>query len=237
MLLQSLIQRVFAALFTGILRLFLGIMRILFRISDEEMAELKELSTCKDPPSAEGTVTLLVPIGAVPSSSLYAARNVLFETFIHAMEITAPIPVPSEAYNERRRQYNALKLIRAVEECMQPDTFRAVGIIDGDIYFPGTNFVFGGRVPGSRTAVIGLKRLYPPRWVEEREGKQLLSQRVAAVAVSQISSSLGLGLCENPGCARGFTNTLNDLDHKTARLCPDCAAKVSEWLKPATMAV
>lgn len=36
---------------------------------------------------------------------------------------------------------------------------------------------------------------------------------------------------------RNFTNSLGDLDRKTARLCPDCAAKVSYWLRPAMIPV
>jgi archaemetzincin len=236
MLLRCLLQRVFGWLFAVVLRLFLGIARILGRVSDQDIADLKEMNAAQDPPPADGAVTLLVPIGQVPLSVLYAARDVLFESFVHTVEVVEPIPIPEEeAYNKRRRQYNVCRLAKAVEGYIRPDTFRAIGIVDADVYFPGLNFVFGSRVPGSRAIVIGLKRLRPPEWVsqwgEDEEWKELIKRRVGVLVVSQIASSLGLGACESPGCARMAVNSLPELDRKSATLCPTCAAQISEWLK------
>lgn len=236
MLFRSLLQRAFGWLFAAVLRLFVGIARILGRISDQDIADLKEMNAAQDPPPTDGAVTLLVPIGQVPLSVLYAVRDVLFESFVHTVEVVEPIPIPEEeAYNNRRRQYNVCRLAKVVGEYIRPDTFRAIGIVDADLYFPGLNFVFASRVPGSRVIVIGLKRLRPPEWVsrwgEDGEWKELMKRRVGILVVSQIASSLGLGACENLGCARMAVNSLPELDRKSAILCPTCAAQISEWLK------
>ncbi len=209
--------------------------RFFSRLSAEEWTEVQAIQGGSGLPPAGGETTVLVPLGSVPLSALYTARNILFDTFVHDVLVVEPVSVPAGAYNDRRRQYRAYHLIKALEEKIQPDTFRVIGLIDADIYIPGTHFIFGTGMQGSRAIVISLPRLAPPAGASLAGRNSRFAGRLSALVISQVSAGLGLGPCATATCARAFTNSLADLDGKTAHLCPACAARIAPWLKPAAL--
>jgi|GEM_PF-1390144 len=200
----------------------------------QDAADMKQLKAhSRQPAPTDGYVTLLVPIGAIPVTASLAAAEALKATFIHEVALGGPMDPPPETYRADRQQYRAVPLLTALQQYARPGIFRVIGLIDADIYLPGTNFVFGTQFPGSRAILLGLRRLHGPQPLNEPGGgSQELRRRVAATVVSQVSASLGLGPCRNAGCARAPSNSLADTDRKTAQLCPSCAAQIAAWLKP-----
>jgi len=202
-------------------------------MDDEDQADLQRMrSQLGSPSSTEGHVTLIVPIGVVHPVVVQAALEALETTFVHPVEVMMPIDLPSSAFNVRRGQYRAARLLDMLSYFVTPDVFRVVGLVDEDIYQAGTNFVFGTQWPGSKLIILGTRRFFTRSSVPGEAMEDVLRRRVGATLISQIGASLGLKMCSSPGCARNPSNSLIDTDQKTARLCPDCAAQIAAWLKP-----
>jgi predicted Zn-dependent protease len=200
----------------------------LMEMDEQDVVDAQRLKMARQAPT-DGNTTLIVPIGQVPSLALDTAIDTLLATFNHSVQIEPRIPIPGEAFNQRRKQYRAVHILERLEHCILPDTFRVIGLIDEDIYGPGTNQVLGLHLPGSRAIVLGVHRLMFPSPQEYKPAEA--HQRIASLLVSQVSGSLGLPVCKNRACARSVPTTLVDSEQRSAQLCPDCAAQLKGWLR------
>lgn len=129
--------------------------------------------------------------------------------------IVPSIPSPPEAYNARRRQWDAARLIRWVVECHRDPTALNVALHPGDLYVPGFNFVFGLAEPAYETCIVGLARLQSPdpeRW----------HHRVLTEVLHELGHLMGLEHCATRSCAMFFSNTIRETDAKGPAFCPKC---------------
>ncbi|MHC1611491.1 MAG: zinc-dependent metalloprotease family protein [Candidatus Methanospirareceae archaeon] len=114
-----------------------------------------------------------------------------------------------DAYNEKRMQYNASKLLiylnKSTAEARSADL--RLWIISDDLYVPGMNFVFGVADPG-KAAVLSTHRL---------DSLDLIKKE----AIHEIGHVLGLQHCTND-CVMQFSNSLYEAKAKPATLCERC---------------
>ncbi|MCS7311861.1 MAG: archaemetzincin family Zn-dependent metalloprotease [Acidobacteria bacterium] len=131
------------------------------------------------------------------------------------VRIVPAVPSPPEAYNVRRRQWDAARLIRWIVDHHRDRTALNVALHPGDLYVPGFNFVFGLAEPACETCIIGLARLQssdPERW----------HHRVLTEVLHEIGHLMGLEHCATPSCVMFFSNTIRETDAKGPAFCPKC---------------
>jgi len=145
---------------------------------------------------------------AVPS--VKEALNTVF-----GMETAEVLPMDaaevSDAFNVKRRQYNASKLlhflIQSTSEARSTEQFLALWILSEDIYVEGMNFVFGV-AHTDKAAVLSIYRL---------ESLDLITKE----AIHELGHVFGLQHCTNE-CVMQFSNSLAEAKEKPATLCERC---------------
>lgn len=115
------------------------------------------------------------------------------------------------AYNAKRLQYNASKLLNYLINIMSRvgsnEDVVSLWIIRDDLYVAGMNFVFGVAHPGN-AAVLSTHRL---------DSLDLINKE----AIHEIGHVFGLQHCTNE-CVMQFSNSVNEAKAKPATLCERC---------------
>ena len=171
-------------------------------------------------PKAKRLHVEVVPLGPVDGVAVsVVAANI--QTFIGLpVDVVPPWPEPAYAIIPVRGQYNALPILKALATGIGADT-RRLGLFGGDLCLPILTYVFGEAQVNGRAAVISLRRLRQSR-DGQRVPSSLLLERLAKVAVHEMSHVLGLKHCRTPNCLMSFSLGLDQLDALTLRFCPDC---------------
>lgn len=166
-----------------------------------------------------------MPIGEVDRNTLDFLVRAVRETC--PAEQGGSIAVPGNAYNARRRQYNATRILKALERRKPVRDEILLGVIDHDLYVPELNFVFGEADMLAHIAVIGLARLRQDFYGFEPDPGLFLA-RAAKEAIHELGHVKGLGHCPGPRCIMHFSNSLEDTDMKEAKFCSRCSNKLIE---------
>jgi archaemetzincin len=163
-------------------------------------------------PLAPAEPVVVVPMDGPPASEIVQLVVDLRREEVHAT-LADTVALPGSAYDRARGQFRAERLLAAAREL---DGRRVLGVTARDIYAKDLNFAFGVADSPGRAAVISLFRLHL--------GADGVVFRARAVkeAVHELGHTLGLGHCENPKCVMHFSNSLEDTDRKTSRLCEAC---------------
>ena len=129
------------------------------------------------------------------------------------------IPVPEDAYNSKRNQYQARAFLRLLGAY---GADRMLGVTDRDLYMTGLRFVFGQAEVSGRTAVISMNRL---RWGANGD---VFLERCVKEAVHELGHTFGLGHCDDPSCVMHFSVSLDDTDRKGRDFCEQCGERIDD---------
>lgn len=141
------------------------------------------------------------------------------------------MPIPQEAYNSRRRQYNSTKILMKIRDYAQDlDVDRVLGVADEDLYASGLNFVFGEAECPGRVAVISFCRLRP-EFYGEASDRRLFVERCIKEAVHEVGHTLRLSHCRDSSCVMFFSNSISDTDRKGVSFCDRCFGLVVKRLE------
>ncbi len=172
-------------------------------------------------------LVLLQDIGGYKGDLLEVAANKLVRAFpVEARVIisTWELSPPSSALNLNRMQLRAdvvNRYIYDVHRGFVGEGGYVVGIVDGDGYVEGLNFVFGLATPTLRVASVYTARL-------RSDNINLYVDRLAKEIAHELGHLLGLGHCTNKRCVMSFSNTLGEVDYKKLWFCPECSARIKE---------
>jgi archaemetzincin len=124
-------------------------------------------------------------------------------------------PPPREV-NRRRHQIDAYSLLRHFSrKVVLPNGSMGLLLTDQDLFVSIYNFIFGLAEPELRWAVLSTHRLQSP-------SMRLYLSRVKKEVIHEIGHLAGLAHCGNRKCVMAFSNTVEQVDQKSADLCPAC---------------
>lgn len=174
-----------------------------------------------------GRKIILRPLAKINSQILEILKQGLGQTFNCPVEIKPQISNLDYAYEPRRKQYLAPRLLATLRSFKMEPGERCLGIVDVDLYSLGLNFVFGEADINSGMAIISLYRLRQERYgLPQDEG--LFQDRVIKEAVHELGHTYHLGHCRDVRCVMHFSNSLADTDIKGASLCQKCQQSLKE---------
>lgn len=133
------------------------------------------------------------------------------------------LPLPGDAYRQKRKQYLAAPFVGALAELPGGGHLRLLGITGVDLFAQGLNFIFGQAVIGGRECLVSLARLKPSFYGLPVDAG-LFRERVIKEAVHELGHTLGLGHCRDPLCVMMFSNSLSDTDRKSSAFCDNCGS-------------
>ena len=167
----------------------------------------------------------LKPIGSIDNNTLEELKEKLNQTFGCPVEITPEAFKLEQAYNSKRGQYLASKLLAWLKKSGLGKDEKVLGIVDLDLYAPGLNFIFGQADIISGVAIISLCRL-GQEFYESPSDEALFLDRAVKEAVHELGHTFALEHCKNARCVMHFSNSLPDTDWKQAVFCSQCRPKL-----------
>ena len=137
-----------------------------------------------------------------------------------------PLEPPIQAYDWGRRQYRADLVnlfLYDFYEAHKASNLLVVGVVRGDGYVEGLNFVFGLASPQLSVATVYTARLEAP-------SLDRTVSRIAKEVLHEMGHLLGLNHCSDPSCVMSFSNTVDEVDRKGPGFCERCLRKLSSRL-------
>ena len=167
---------------------------------------------------------IVVPVNGVDVGVVGEAAGLAGEALgdgFRVMVSPSGLVIPLLLYNFERRQYNAVLVSEYIasrfSKIVEPGGILVVGVVEGDGYVEGLNFVFGLASKKLGVASVYTFRLY--------HGLGSVVERIAKVIAHEVGHLLSLGHCRNH-CVMRFSNSLEELDSKPLRFCPECRRRL-----------
>ena len=177
----------------------------------------------------KGTIAVL-PVGRIPEAALRAVANYIPSYFKHAARILPPLEIPPSAFDERRRQYDAAAIIKALEAMDFKSFAKVIGILNVDLFIPIFTHVMGEAQEGGRFALVSMYRL-----LKEAEGKRSppskILERLVKVALHELGHLFDRVHCIDEKCLMHFSGNIEEIDRIRFHLCVYCEKQLSESLK------
>ena len=172
---------------------------------------------------------LLVPIGETPLAPVHDAADDLARiTELSARVSPERMPIPDDAYDVRRGQFQAPRLLQRLRAARTgPDGWirrgatLVLGIATVDLFAPGLSFVFGQADTVGGVSVISLARLYPAFHGRGHE-LETFRRRTAIESVHEVGHLLGVHHCDDRHCVMFYSSTIADSDRKGPMFCVEC---------------
>jgi len=176
---------------------------------------------------SERRVIGVVALGEVPdliSKSIAAHIQGLFRI---NTDFLGSVPLPPEAFDRGRFQYNASSLLSYLERLPFGKWEKVVGVLEGDLYIPIFTHLLGEAQQGGKFALVSLHRLGR---FSENPSSSLLLERSAKVALHELGHLYSLHHCTKPGCIMHFSGSLKDLDETPFDTCTYCSVFLRDAL-------
>jgi archaemetzincin len=190
----------------------------------ERFSDVKKKKTRSS--SKDGLITI-IPLGKVGEDVLRVVGDSLQGVLRLPVDVAEAILVPQEAYMEERNQYNAMNIIRDLNDNHSRHSLKVLGVTKKDLGNPILTYVFGEAYMGGAAAVMSYYRLYKGPGDDPVSREQFLD-RVAKVALHEIGHTFNVPHCHTGRCVMRASNNLAELDDKLNYLCDYCELFLSE---------
>lgn len=177
---------------------------------------------------------LLLRIGDIDQVVLEKLRQNLEKSFsrfnIEVEILPNQFPLTKSEYNTKRNQYDAQRIKNRLKKNLANQNYNNIlGIIDKDLFFGPTNFVFGladiaHRKKPPLFALISILRL-KEEFYQKEKNPLLYELRVLKEAKHELGHTFGLGHCSQV-CVMQFSNHIWETDTKPDTYCTYCLEKL-----------
>jgi len=169
----------------------------------------------------------IVPVGEVAAlAPKVIAAHVSGYLGLEAF-VLPPVALPPEALDRQRLQYDAGKMIAALEKGTYDDGYlKLVGVVNVDLCLPIFTHVYGEAQQGGKWALVSLFHLAGRPTTVPLPAE--LYERTAKIALHEIGHLFNLRHCEDPGCLMQFSGGLAELDLLPLHFCRYCQAFFKE---------
>lgn len=175
-------------------------------------------------------VACLLPVAGLADEVLDWLEPVVARTYGFTTRRLAPLPLPDDAHDEGRGQYDATVLLRAGLSAAPPGVARLIVVTEFDIFVPMLTFIFGQAQVNGPGAILSLARLrqefygLPPR-------RDLLVERAVKETMHELGHTFGLVHCRDLSCAMALSINVTNIDIKRGEYCQACAANLADRLQ------
>ena len=170
----------------------------------------------------------LVPVGEVPHRDLELLGAGLAPKLRVACSINSGDLDVVPAFDPLRGQYNSTKILRQLQGLAIVESWRVLGVTEGDLFIPILSFVFGeaqlGPLPLA-AAVVSAHRLRQEFYGLPSD-PELQAQRLLKEALHELGHTLGLRHCPDYRCVMSSSHAVENIDLKLADFCETCAAAI-----------
>lgn len=176
--------------------------------------------------AAEPPMYYVRPLGDVaPAHARYACK-VVREVFRLRCRVLRARPLPTEALDRERHQYDADRLVEALFADLPSDGIGLIAVTNADLHEAGRgSFVFGLASLIDRVGVVSLSRFRGTWWGEPADSRRF-AERYFKVLIHEVGHTLGVAHCPNRRCAMRDDRTLADLDASPTTFCDRCRAEL-----------
>jgi len=164
----------------------------------------------------------VVPVGDVPETPINVIAAHITGYLNLPAEILPPLDVPMDAFDSRRLQYDAGKILARLETLDFGRFGKLLGVFNQDLFVPIFTHVYGEARQGGNAALVSLFRLgkisggaLPPA--------DVVLERAAKVALHELGHLFNQVHCEDHRCLMHFSGSLEDLDATPFNFCRYCA--------------
>ena len=161
----------------------------------------------------------MIAIGDVQKRLLLAGAKNIKEIFGFEVRISDVPVYYRDAYDPKRGQFIANKILDRMRAVELPSMLKLIGITDVDIYEDNLNFVFGIGELGGRYALVSTHRLF-------HKDERIFFERVFKEINHELGHTFGLLHCKTPGCVMNFSNSVFEVDRKGRDFCSKCKSKL-----------
>ena len=168
----------------------------------------------------------LVPVGKVDSAILDYLALALPAGVGGPCTVARKGIDPREAFDARRQQFHSTLLLTRLADLPLEDGACALGVADVDLFIPILTYVFGEARIGGRVAIFSATRL-KQEFYGLPQDQVLFYDRCEKEALHELGHTFGLVHCPFYDCVMHYSNSIEDVDVKSATWCRDCAEKPS----------
>lgn len=167
----------------------------------------------------------LVRVGQVKAEVLDYLTLILSSTFSVRCELCDLQIDPRSAYAAKRQQFDSNRILQQLVDLRIPDDCRVLGITEVDLFVPIFTFVFGLSQVDGRAALMSTCRLQQ-QFYGLPEDNALFLLRCEKEAIHELGHACGLVHCARYECVMHFSNSIEDVDLRSATFCSSCSEAV-----------
>ena len=169
----------------------------------------------------------LVAVGNVPDKVWQWITNAVAEWFPLPVKQLAGLPIPANAYDPKRKQYQSVEIMRMLAEKAPPDAARILGVTDVDLSIPMLSFLFGQAQLDGKVAVVSLCRLQQEFYGLPAQD-DILRERLTKEVLHEMGHTFGLVHCSEQKCTMSLSTHIGMVDTKSERYCDRCGVLLAQ---------
>jgi archaemetzincin len=169
-------------------------------------------------------------VGPVERPVAESVAQKLAAVFPFAIKITEDRQYPLAAFEPKRNQYYAKKILERLLRDIPADCEKLLGITDVDLCTPVLRYVFGEAQLDGRVAVVSCTRLRQ-EFHQLPENRTVFLERLAKECIHELGHCYGLYHCSNTKCVMFFSGTIFTIDGKRWDFCEQCQCFLDEKMR------
>lgn len=171
---------------------------------------------------------IISPVGDIPPWISHTIADKMKNVFGFKTKIVRLMQDISFAYDPERDQYYSTRILEVMGARAPKDCIKLLAVTKEDLFIPILTHVYGEAQLGGTASIISISRLipYPDSGPLKKE-----SSRITKEAAHELGHTFDLRHCEDAHCIMHYCRKLEDVDHKSDRLCRYCTVLLSDSIK------